>query len=173
MNIKLYQLEKSLKIFLSVFVIVLSLGVLTGLTYLSQTTSYSTEKAIERFNGSQINAEEEIMDIPESYPKPISEMLMTTHNHIIGFALIFFATGLIFYFNSVIYGFWKLFLMIEPLVSTIVTFGSIWGMRYISVDFVYLAAFSSSLIYLSFFTMTGIIFYELVFKKDKGNYEQT
>jgi len=171
MNIKLYQLESSLKIFLSVFVIVLSIGVIMGLAYLSQTTSYSTKKTIERFNGSQTNTDDVIIDIPDTYPKPVSEMLITTHNHIIAFALIFFAIGLIFYFNSVIDGFWKSFLIIEPLISTIVTFGSIWGMRYIAKEFVYLAALSSSLIYLSFFTMSGIIFYELIFKKDKAKDE--
>lgn len=167
MNIKLYQLESSLKIFLSVFVIVLSLGILMGLTYLSQTTSYSPKKAIERFNGTQTNIDNEIIDIPETYPKPISEMLITTHNHIIGFALIFFGIGLIFYFNSIIKGFWKLFLMVEPLVSTVVTFGSVWGMRFIVNEFVYLAAISSILLFLSLFTMVAIILYELMFKKEK------
>ena len=167
MNIKLHQLESSLKKFLSVFVIVLSIGVLMGLIYLSQTTKYSPKKAIERFNGSQVNTKDDILDIPETYPKPISEMLITTHNHIIGFSLLFFAIGLIFYFNSVINGFWKLFLIIEPLVSIIVTFGSIWGMRYISKYFVYLAALSSTFLYLSFFTMALIILYELLFKKEK------
>ena len=171
MNIKLYQLESSLKIFLSFFVIVLSLGIIMGLTYLSQTTSYSTKKTIERFNGSQTNIDDQVIDIPDTYPKPISEMLMTTHNHLIGFALIFFAIGLIFYFISVIIGFWKLFLMVEPLVSTIVTFASIWGMRFIAQEFVYLAAVSSALIYLSFFIMSAIIFYELIFKKDKSTNE--
>ncbi|HED07581.1 MAG TPA: hypothetical protein ENI57_05645 [Ignavibacteria bacterium] len=171
MNIKLYQLESSLKKFLSAFVIVLSIGVIMGLTYLSQTTSYSTKKTIERFNGSQINIDDEMIDIPDTYPKPVSEMLLSTHNHIIGFSLLFFAIGFIFYFNSVINGSWKLFLIIEPLVSTIVTFGSIWGMRFITKEFVYLAALSSSLIYLSFFTMSTVILYELIFKKDKAKDE--
>jgi len=167
MNIKLYLLENSLKKFLSIFVLVLSIGVLMGLTYLSQTTKYSPNKAIERFNGSQENTSEDMLDIPETYPKPISEMLITTHNHIIGFSLIFFMIGIIFYFNSVIVANWKLFLMIEPLISTIVTFGSIWGMRYLTKEFVYLAALSSTLIYLSYFTMVIIILYELIFKKEK------
>ncbi|MCH8326424.1 MAG: hypothetical protein IIB83_07685 [Bacteroidetes bacterium] len=119
----------------------------------------------------QNNIDNEVIDIPETYPKTISEMLITTHNHLIGFALIFFAIGLIFYFNSIITGFWKIFLMIEPLVSTIVTFASIWGMRYIAQEFVYLAAVSSALIYLSFFIMSVIIFYELIFKKNKSKNE--
>jgi len=171
MNIKLYQLESSLKKFLSAFVIVLSIGVIMGLAYLSQTTSYSTKKTIERFNGSQINIDDEMVDIPDTYPKPVSEMLLSTHNHIIGFSLLFFAIGFIFYFNSVINGSWKLFLIIEPLVSTIVTFGSIWGMRFITKEFVYLAALSSTLIYLSFFTMSTVILYELIFKKNKAKDE--
>lgn len=165
MNIKLYQLDKVLKKFIAAFVIVLSIGVIMGLTYLSQTTNYSPNKAIERFNGTQVNSETENFDIPDSYPKPISEMLITTHNHIIGFSLIIFSVGIIFYFNSILSGFWKLFLMIEPLVSTIVTFGSIWGMRYISKEFVYLAAISSILLYISLFSMISIILYELNFKK--------
>ncbi len=167
MNIKLYQLESSLKKFLIVFVIVLSTGILMGLTYLSRTTNYSPDKTIERFNGSQINDKDETLDIPETYPKPVSEMLLTTHNHIIGFSFLFFIIGMIFYFNSVISGYWKLFLMIEPLISTIVTFGSIWGMRFIAEEFVYLAALSSILLYISLFTMVGIILYELQFKREK------
>ncbi len=166
MNIKLYQLESSLKKFLIVFVLVLSIGILVGLAYLNQTTKYSPNKAIERFNGSEIQTNQEMLDIPETYPKPISEMLITTHNHIIGLSLIIFIVGIIFYFNSILSGFWKLFLMIEPLFSTIITFGSIWGMRYIANEFVYLAALSSILLYLSLFTMIGIILYELIFKKD-------
>ncbi len=165
MNLKLYQLESSLKKFLTVFVLVLTIGVMVGLTYLSQTTGYSPQKAIERFNGSQVDISKDILDIPETYPKPFSEMLITTHNHIIAFSLIFFALGIIFYFNSVLTGFWKLFFMIEPLISTIFTFGSIWGMRFIHPAFVYLAAISSVLLYLSFFTMVSIILYELIFKE--------
>jgi len=165
MKIKLYQLEKSLKLFIAVFVIVLSVGVIMGLTYLSQTTKYSPNKAIERFKGSQVNKNGDVLEIPDSYPKPISEMLITTHNHIIGFSLILFAVGFIFYFNSIISGSLKLFLMIEPLISTIITFGSIWGMRYLSEVFVYFAAISSILLYLSLFTMVVIILFELLFKK--------
>ncbi|PIW69381.1 MAG: hypothetical protein COW08_07455 [Ignavibacteriales bacterium CG12_big_fil_rev_8_21_14_0_65_30_8] len=165
MKIKLYQLEKSLKLFIAVFVIVLSVGVIMGLTYLSQTTKYSPNKAIERFKGSQVNKNVDVLEIPDSYPKPISEMLITTHNHIIGFSLILFAVGFIFYFNSIISGSLKLFLMIEPLISTIITFGSIWGMRYLSEVFVYFAAISSILLYLSLFTMVVIILFELLFKK--------
>jgi len=168
MNVKLYQLDKLLKRFLASFVFVLSVGVLIGLTYLNQTTNYSPSKTIDRFNGSEPTNKDDMLEIPETYPKPVSEMLITTHNHIIGFSLIFLGIGFIFYFNSVLGGFLKSFLMIEPLLSVLITFGSLWGMRYISQRFVYLAALSSTLIYLSYFTMAGIILYELLFKKEKS-----
>ncbi len=97
--------------------------------------------------------------------KPISEMLITTHNHILGFSFIFFITGMIFYFNSIISGFWKSFLLIEPTISIVITFGSIWLMRFVHEDFVYLTILSSVILYLSFFIMAGVSAYELKFKK--------
>jgi hypothetical protein len=162
MDFKLYNLEKKIKLFLSVVIITLSIGVITGLIYLYNTTNLSGSGTIERISGSnEIND----FDIPDSYPKPISELLITTHNHIIGFGFIFFIVGGVFYFNSILYGFWKLFLMIEPLISIVITFGSIWLIRFISPEFVYVAIVSSSLIYISLFIMITIILYELNFKK--------
>jgi hypothetical protein len=162
MDIKLYRLDKPIKRILTIFLFTLTCGVIVGLFYLNQTTNLSSEGTINRISGSY---EETDFEIPDYYPKPLSELLITTHNHIIGFALIFFAVGIIFYFNSIITGFWKNFLIIEPLFSVLITFGSIWGMRFISTDFVYLAIISSSLIYLSYFLMASVILYELNFKK--------
>ena len=162
MELKLYNLENKIKLFLSVVIITLSIGVITGLIYLYNTTNLSGSGTIERISGSnEIND----FDIPDSYPKPISELLITTHNHIIGFSFIFLIIGSVFYFNSILIGFWKSFFMIEPLVSIVITFGSIWLIRYFSTDFVYVAIVSSSLIYVSLFTMITTILFELNFKK--------
>ena len=162
MEFKLYNLEKKIKLFLSVVILTLSIGVLTGLIYLYNTTNLSSSGTIQRISGS---SEISDFDIPDNYPKPISELLITTHNHIIGFSFIFLIVGSVFYFNSIVIGFWKSFLMIEPLLSIVITFGSIWLIRFISTDFVYVAIVSSSLIYISFFIMIVIVLYELIFKK--------
>ena len=105
MNIELRQLDKNIKLFLISFLILLTLGVTIGMVYLYYTTNYSVSGTVNRFNGSEVN--EESFEIPDSYPKPLSEMLVTTHNHLIAFALIFLSLGSIFYFNSTIKGFWK------------------------------------------------------------------
>jgi len=165
MNYKLFELDKALKNFLIAILFVLTTGLGTGLIYLNYTTKYSTKGATERFNGTNIEQGIDDFGIPDNYPKPISEMLITTHNHILGFSFIFFITGMIFYFNSIINGLWKSFLLIEPTISIVITFGSIWLMRFVHEDFVYLTILSSAILYLSFFIMAGCSAYELIFKK--------
>ncbi len=166
MSYKLFELDKTLKNFLIAILFVLTTGLGAGLIYLNYTTDYTPKGTIERFNGTNIEQEMDDFDIPENYPKPISEMLITTHNHILGFSFIFFITGMIFYFNSIINGFWKAFLLIEPTISIVITFGSIWLMWYVHEDFVYLTILSSAILYLSFFIMAGVSVYELKFKKE-------
>ena len=169
MKFKLHDLDKTLKYFLIAIIFVLSTGMVTGLIYLNYTTNYSPDGAAQRFNGSdELNSEDEF-DIPDNYPKPISEMLITTHNHILGFSFIFFIMGIIFYFNSIVKGFWKSFLLIEPTISIVITFGSIWLMRFVHKDFVYLTILSSTILYLSFFVMAGISLFELKFMKTSDN----
>ena len=168
MNIKLSDLDKTLKYFLITIIFVLTIGVSTGLIYLYETTDYSATGTVQRFSGSEIDLNDAEFEIPEYYPKPISEMLITTHNHILGFSFIFSILGTIFYFNSVLSGFWKTFLLIEPIISVIITFGSIWLIRYVDTNFVYLTIISSTILYLSFFTMSGICIFELKFKSSSA-----
>lgn len=165
MNYNLFEFDLTLKKFLIAIIIVLSTGVVTGLIYLNYTTNYSPKGATQRFNGSSELDISDEFDIPENYPKPIPEMLITTHNHILGFSFIFFIMGMIFYFNSIINGYWKTFFLIEPTISIVITFGSIWLMRYVDSNFVYLTVLSSTLLYLSFFIMAGVSIYELKFKR--------
>jgi hypothetical protein len=162
MEFQLYRLDRTLKRIVTAFLITLTCGLIVGLVYLNQTTRFSDEGTINSISGSQAASE---LEIPDYYSKTISELLITTHNHIIGFALIFFVIGGLLYFSSIIPDFWKSFLIIEPLISVVITFGSIWAIRFLHSSFVYLAIISSSLIYISYFVMVSIIIYELNFKK--------
>ncbi|MBC8312360.1 MAG: hypothetical protein H8E72_08635 [Candidatus Marinimicrobia bacterium] len=157
---KLYQLENNLKYWLSLFLVVMSIGVTIGLIYVRTTTNISAEGTVHRYAGSEVKDE---FDIPEHYPKPVSDMLMTTHNHIITFAMIFGLIGMLFYFNSIIDGTWKFILMAEPLISTLVTFGSIWGIRFIAPQFSYITIVSGVLMYVTYYVMVAVMLYELLF----------
>ena len=160
--IKLYQLPKAIKLLLMLTVLNLTAGVSIGLYYVSNTTHLSPEGTAEQFRGSSIDNN---FDIPEKFPKPISELLTTTHNHIISMTFIFFIMGGIFFFNSIITGFWKSFFIAEPFFSILATFGGIWLIRFIHSSFSYLVMVSGVLMYLSFFIMAGTIIYELSSKK--------
>ena len=160
--IKLYQLPKAIKLLLILTVLNLTVGVGIGLYYVANTTHLSPEGTTEQFRGSYVDNN---FDIPEKFPKPISELLTTTHNHIISMTFIFFIMGGIFYFNSIVKGNLKLFLMIEPFFSTIITFTSLWLIRYLNSSFTYIVIASSGLMYLCWFIMIGLCIYELLFKK--------
>ena len=159
---KLHQSPKPIKLLLMLTVLNLTAGVGIGIYYVSNTTHLSLEGTAEQFRGSSIDNN---FDIPEKFPKPISELLTTTHNHIISMTFIFFIMGGIFYFNSVITEFWNTFFIAEPFFSILATFGGIWLIRFIHPSFSYLVMASGILMYLSFFIMAGTIIYELSIKK--------
>lgn len=163
-EIHLFQLNKNIKLFLVIFLIVLTSGVSLGLAFLFHTTSFSSSIVVQRVSDSN-NEIEEDFGINESNSKSIGELLMTTHNHILGFSFIFFFVGAIFYFNSIINGFWKMFLIIEPLISTVLSFGSLLALRLICEDFIYLTIISAIVMYLSFYIMVIISIYELTLKQ--------
>ena len=45
---------------------------------------------------------ENINEIPEKFPKPLENMILTTHDHILTFAMISLLIGVVFYFSSII-----------------------------------------------------------------------
>jgi hypothetical protein len=69
--------------------------------------------------------------------------------------------GLLF-FTNILHKKWKLFFMIEPLISTLITFGSFFAIRYIHPNFVYFTMVSGILMYVSFYVMAIIIFRESI-----------
>ena len=166
MNISLNRFEPLLKKFVTAYIIVVTIGLSLGLYFVNHTTDMTPSGAVERFNGSQ-PAEDDEFAIPENYPKPLSELLTTTHNHILGFSFIFGSIGFIFYFNSRVKRFWKAFLMIEPFVSIVLSFGSIWLMRYIHPNFVYITIISAILLYLSFYTMITVSLIDMWSKENE------
>ncbi len=168
MIIRLAELDKNLKHLLLVYLIVVFCGLCVGLVYLWHNTNLSVNGTIEHFNGSVPGKSQDEMDFPEKYPKPFSELLITTHNHILGMSFVFFTIGLIFYLSSIVSGWLKTFLLIEPLISVAVTFGSIWGIRYLHPGFVILTLFSSILMYFSVFFMIILSIYELLLVKKEA-----
>ena len=161
-NFYLKDLEQELKYLLSSFLILMTIGITIGLAYVYTTTSMSTVGVTEQFNGSKIGNPS---DIPEKFPKPIENMILTTHDHILTFSIISLLIGLIFYLNSTITGITKTIIIIEPFISTIIMFSSLWIMKYFLASFVYLMILSSFLTYLCWYLMIAVSIYDLLIKK--------
>ena len=160
-NIKLKDLDQTAKLFISMFLFTIGLGICTGLYFVYLTTSMTPYGTAEQFNGSIVTENE----IPEKFEKPLENMILTTHNHVNMFAIITLLIGGIFYFNSTINGKLKFFLLLEPFISTILTFSSMWLMRYIDYSFVYIVILSGVIMYICWAIMILISLYELNIKK--------
>lgn len=166
---KLYlkDLSKDIKLILVAFLITLSTGILVGMIYVIKTTDSNPEGIIQHYNGKDTAIINDISDwdSPPKVKKYLHDMLETTHTHITSFAIISMLVGSIFYFNSTINNKLKIFLIIEPFISTLVTFGSLWLMRYVNDSFAYIVMISSALLYPCWIIMISISLYELLLKK--------
>jgi hypothetical protein len=162
-TVALHTLEKPRKLLLLCFVVVLNIGMLIGLFYLRTTTHLTPSQTVEHYNGS--GEVDEGFDVPEHYPKTSQEMLVTTHSHILSLSVIFLILGMIFSFSDTVKGRMKTFLMVEPLASVGLTFGSLLLVRYVSSAFVWITVISGSAMYASFFIVSAILIYDLGFKK--------
>ena len=170
MNLSFFlkDLNKNIKYILISFLITMGFGIFTGLAYLYYTTDSSSKGIIDNYVGTEDLSYEdwdENLDKPMKTKKYLHDMLELTHTHVTSFAFISVLLGIIFYFNSIIIGKLKIFLIIEPFVSTLITFSSLWIMRYFNQSFVYLVILSSTLLYLCWIIMLFVSLYELIFSK--------
>ena len=150
---------RDLRILIAVFVTVLTVGVTIGLVYVGYNTDYTLIGTQTYYGGDTITSD---FEIPDQYPKSFEALLLTSHTHITAFSIIFLVMGLLMFFTESLSPMWKLIFMIEPLISTLVTFGSFFAIRFISRDFVYLTMVSGILMYCSYYIMAFIIFRESV-----------
>jgi len=158
----LKDLNNDAKYFLAGFLISMAIGIAIGLSYVYLTTEMTPIGITDQFKGSEVLANE----IPEKFPKPLENMVLTTHNHLLSFSMITLLIGIIFYFNSIIGGKSKLILLLEPFASSLLMFASLWIMKFLYSGFVYLMIISAICTYLCWYIMIFTSIYELLCKKD-------
>jgi hypothetical protein len=131
------------------FVLLVDMGVAAGLALVALTTGATRQGIADRFRGSDAAAVES--GVAEQFAKPLFDMLLTTHNHVIPFALIFLALGFLLACAEWPRGRLKNWLVLEPFIATFTTFGGLWLMRYVHHAFLYWVLFSSTLLYVGFY----------------------
>lgn len=154
----IHLLPKNVKVFIALFLIAISCGYFTGLSFLTRTTSLMPDGIEKHYIG---NEDEE--DAGEMiFKKSEREILNIIHTHVLSFSLIFFALGSILITTSVNQKL-KTFLLIEPFVSIILTFGGIWILWKEILWFKYVVMLSGILLTTSFILIVCLIFWQLIF----------
>lgn len=156
----LLTLPKEIKMFLATFVIVLSIGYFTGLLFVNQTSTADPAGVEENYLGNEHDPDASEM----KFRKGGREMLTIIHTHILSMSFIFFLLGGIMLFASLPQKL-KFFLIIEPFVSILATFGGIYFMWEGILWMKYIVVISGSLMTLIFATSVLILLYQLLFKK--------
>jgi len=161
LNGLIYTFPKEIKALLIAFIIVLSVGFFTGLLFVNDTSSVNPNGIEEQYLGNENDEEATVM----KFKKTEKQMLNIVHSHILSMALIFFLLGLILsttQLNNKL----KVFLMIEPFVSVIVTFGGLYllwkGLTWMK----YIVMISGTLMTLTYAASAFIILKQLLTKQN-------
>lgn len=162
LNGLLLTLPKEIKLLIGSFLIVLSIGFFTGLMFVSETSSVNPKGIEEQYLGNEDDAEAMVM----KFKKSEKEMLSIVHSHVLSMSLIFFLLGGILSLTKLNKKL-KLFLMIEPFFSVILTFGGIYLLWQGLLWMKYIVLFSGSLMTVTFALSVSIIHLQL-FKKQKA-----
>ncbi len=121
LNGLIHTFPKHVKLFIAAFVIVLSIGYMTGLLFVGQTKSTTPDGMVENYLGNEDNADAKVM----KFEKGEREMLTILHTHVLSISFIFFFLGGLISITSLPRKL-KAFLMVEPFLSIILTFGGIY-----------------------------------------------
>ena len=160
----IHQFPKEIKSLILVFIIVLSVGFYGGLSFVNNTTSMNSSEIESHYLGNENDETAEVM----KFKKSEGEILTVVHNHILSLSVIFFMLSLILATTSINKKF-KYFLMIEPFLSIILTFGGIYLLWSGITWFKYVVIFSGILMTFSFVSATIAIGYQILFFKNAVN----
>jgi len=152
----LQRFPKHIKMFISAFVIVLSIGYITGLQFVRQTESIVPNGIEENYLGNEDKKDVKVM----KFKKGKREMLTIIHTHILSMSFIFFLLGGLVSMTT-LSNKWKAFLMIEPFVSIILTFGGIY-LLWMGVSWLkYIVMLSGTLMTMVFIGSAGVVLFQL------------
>lgn len=156
----IHQFPREIKLVIIAFIVILSIGFYGGLSFVRNTTSMSTAGIETHYLGNEADEDAEIM----KFKKSEGEMLTIVHNHILSLSVIFFLLSLILATTSINKKL-KYFLMLEPFLSILLTFGGIYLLWKEVIWFKYIVIFSGVLMTVTFLVSTLSILYQLFSSK--------
>jgi len=156
----IHSFPKHIKIFIASFVVVLSIGYFTGLLFVNQTDSMAPDGIEENYLGNEETEDAEVM----KFQKGEREMLTILHTHILSISFIFFLLGGLVAITSIPQRL-KSFLLVEPFVSIVLTFGGIYLMWKGILWMKYIVLISGTVMTMVFVFSAGAVLFQLAKKK--------
>ncbi len=120
-SVTIYQFPKEIKLLIIAFVCTLSIGFYSGISFVRSTTNANPEGIEQRYLGNEDDENATKM----MFKKSEGEIMTTVHSHILSLSIVFFLVAIILS-TTVINQKLKIFLMIEPFLSLVLTFGGIY-----------------------------------------------
>ncbi|MBZ0326848.1 MAG: hypothetical protein K8F54_04540 [Altibacter sp.] len=158
----IHSFPKHIKLFIAAFVIVLTIGYITGLLFVRQTESATPDGLVENYLGNEDMEDVQVM----KFEKGDREMLTILHTHVLSVSFIFFFLGGLLAITSLPQKL-KSFLMIEPFFSIVLTFGGIYLMWKGMLWMKYVVVISGILMTAVYFIGAGAVLQQLFFRKKK------
>lgn len=163
MNFQLSSLPRLLKISLSIFLFALAFGYFSSFDLLKQTTDLNSQGVEENVLGNEMDEKANELRFKMSE----RELHGIIHSHVLTLSLIFIFLQIMLYFSSASL-FLKTFLMVEPIISIITTFGGLWLLWLGNIWVKYVIMISGILMHLSLALILIVLLYDLLIRKVKN-----
>ena len=153
----LSKFPAEIKLLIAAFIITLNIGFFTGINFVKITSTFDSKGIESNYLGNEEDEEAEVMQ----FKKSKKEILTLVHNHILSLSVIFLLLGGILSltsFNKTL----KKFLMFEPFISIVLTFGGIYILWNGVLWFKYIIMISGIAMVLSVIISSFIILKELL-----------
>ena len=161
LNGLILTLPNELKVLIGAFVVVLSIGFYTGLLFVGETSSANPNGIEEQYLGNENDEDALVM----RFKKSDQEMLTLVHNHILSMSIIFFLLGILVA-TTKLHKRLKLFLMVEPFFSVLLTFGGLYLLWSGLLWMKYIVMISGILMTLTF-TLSAFIILKQLFQNNR------
>lgn len=132
-------------------------GYTTSLLFVHHTTGMTPPGVAAHYRGSDPAASDAAMQFPKTY----TEMLTITHTHLLAMAAIFAFSGFALALCDRPAASVRRLLIVEPFVALLISFASMWLMRYADARFSWLLSLSSAVMAVTFYVQSFFILREL------------
>jgi hypothetical protein len=154
---RLRDAGRQVRLFVTAFLVVITAGYSVGLLFVEHSTGVRPSGITEQVRGNETDAGATEV----RYEKSAREMFIFIHNHVLSLALVFAALGGVFLFCSIVPGRLKTFLLVEPFVAIVTTFGGMALVRYVSPHFSWLVLVSGISLAAAYVLIVGFVLREL------------